>query len=119
MTEKSVITKVMAMAQSLNLAVVNVEDATLVNLNDVTVGNLEQYVGELRLQGKDGLVGNIELRAQNPFDHTQFEKTLDVTVSEKESKSYLNVAFNKIETLSDCEAYFTGLKFTFAPLAAV
>lgn len=119
MKEKSLIKRAMKLASDLNHAVVDVEEATLVNLNDVTVGNLEYYAGELRLQGKDGLVGNVELRAQNPFDHTQFEKTLDVNVAEKESKSYLNVGFNKIETLSDCEAYFTGLKFTFAPLAAV
>lgn len=74
------------------------------------------FFGELRIQGLDGKVGEVELRAQNPTDTTKFEMTLKTTVIEGESKSFINVLFNKIQKYEDLNAYFVGYKLVTNPI---
>ena len=83
---------------------------------DEILTSTDMFFGELRIQGLDGKVGEVELRAQKPDDATKFETTLKTTVSEGESKSFVAVFFNKIEKYEDLQAYFSGYRLVTKPL---
>lgn len=129
MSDLSKIKKVFAAAASQNLAVVNMEEVSYANLNDIQVDPAtDYYCGKLRVQTYDAkfevvddanveIPRQLELRTQMPTDATQFETTLKYSLGENTSKNDEVVFFNHIEKISDCNVYFEGLKFTLAPLA--
>lgn len=86
------------------------------NLVDIQ-SSTDMYFGELRLQGLDGKVGDIELRGQLPTNPSQFEEVLKTTIAEKESKYFGVIFFNKIQKCEDLNAYFSGYRLVTAPLA--
>lgn len=87
-------------------AVVDAE-SVLVKELEVTPTVGDTYYGELRLQGIDGKVGDIELGLG---DENGAWTTLKETCAEGQSKSLNVVFFNKVNILTDLRAFFTGYK---------
>ena len=101
--------------KTIGYAVVGVETVVHFNLNDCAESK-DLFIGELRLQGLDTNVGEIELRSELPNDPTQYEVTLKASINTNDSKGFNVVSFNNIEVLDDCQAYFSGVKLQLAKL---